>query len=310
MTTPVIIDCDPGHDDAIAILLALASPELEVLGITTVAGNTTLPKTTVNALRVLVLAGRTEIPVAAGCDRPLSRQLVIAESVHGKTGLDGPRLAEPSIEPVDTHAVDFLAQTILASPDPVTLVPIGPLTNIALLLDRYPETTGQIGSIVSMGGAMSLGNVTPAAEFNIYVDPEAAHRVYHSGLPITMVGLDVTHQAVLTSEHADRLRGSGRCGKFVAELLDFFIGNYPRHRARPDGAPIHDALAVGHLIASDLMSTEPLHVDIDTVSELCRGRTVVDRFGVTGQEPNAEVGLTVDGARFAELLIERIPTLG
>lgn len=309
MSTPIIIDCDPGHDDAIAIMLALASPELDVLGITTVAGNTTLDKTTLNALRVVELCDRPEIPVAAGCDRPLVRDLVIAENVHGKTGLDGPALAEVETQAVATHAVDFLAQSLLGSQDPVTLVPIGPFTNIGLLLSRYPEVTGHIGGIVSMGGSMGLGNVTPAAEFNIYVDPEAARRVYESGIPITMVGLDVTHQAVLNSHHADQMRGSGRCGRFVAELLDFFIGNYPRHRARLEGAPIHDALAIAHLIWPGIMQTESVHITVDTESTLCRGRTVVDRWGVTGHSPNAAVGVAVDSAGFADHLIDRISRL-
>jgi inosine-uridine nucleoside N-ribohydrolase len=309
MTTPIVIDCDPGHDDAIAILLALASPELEVLGITTVAGNSTLANTTANALRVLELAGRTEIRVAAGCDRPLLRSLVTAESVHGRSGLEGPRSADPTTEPVREHAVDFLARILLEAERPVTLVPVGPLTNIALLLATHPEVIDRIGGIVSMGGAMNLGNVTPAAEFNIYVDPEAAARVYGSGLPITMVGLDVTHRALLTREHADQLRGRGRCSRFVAELLDFFISNYPRNRPQLGGAPIHDALAVAHLIRPELIRTESVAVTVDTQSELNRGRTVVDRWGVTGQAPNAAVGVEVDSEGFSRLLLERISRL-
>ncbi|MGH8911499.1 MAG: nucleoside hydrolase, partial [Acidimicrobiia bacterium] len=226
MSIPVLIDCDPGHDDAIAILLALASPELELLGITTVAGNTTLPKTTRNALKVLELTGRTDLPVAAGAERPLVRELVVAENVHGESGLDGPRLPEPQLRPVALHAVDFLAEQILGCADPVTLVPIGPLTNVALLIIRYPKVVSNLARIVSMGGAIGVGNTTPAAEFNIYVDPEAAHRVYRSGVPVTMIGLDVTHQALLNREHAGRLRSQGAAGRFVAELLDFFISNY------------------------------------------------------------------------------------
>ena len=183
-------------------------------------------------------ANRTEIPVAAGAPRPLVRDLVVAEHVHGKSGLDGPDLPDPVTEPVTGHAVDFLAEKILASSEPVTLIPVGPLTNIALLLSRYPEVVGNVSRIVSMGGAIGTGNVTPSAEFNIYVDPEAAHRVYHCGLPITMIGLDVTHQALLDQTHAEHLRPMGRTGRFVAELLDFFIGNYPRHR--PGEEPVGD----------------------------------------------------------------------
>ena len=315
MSIPIIIDCDPGHDDAIALLLALASPEVELLGVTTVAGNSTLDKTTVNALKVLELCDRREIPVAAGAPRPLVRELVVAEHVHGESGLDGPHLAHPVIEPVPEHAVDFLADRILGSPAPVTLIPVGPLTNIALLLSRYPEVVGNVSRIISMGGAIGTGNITPSAEFNIYVDPEAAHRVYHSGLSITMIGLDVTHQALLDEKHAERLRSMGRTGRFVAELLDFFISNYPRHRSGGGaggggGAPIHDAVAVAHVIWPDLVSTVDCHVTVDTQSELCRGRTVVDRWHVTGQATNADVGVAIPGDRFAELLIERISRLG
>ena len=314
MSIPIIIDCDPGHDDAIAILLALASPEVDLLGVTTVAGNSTLDKTTINALKVLELCDRREIPVAVGASRPLVRELVVAEYVHGKSGLDGPDLADPVMRPVSVHAVDFLADRILASPSPVTLIPVGPLTNIALLLSRYPEVAGNVSRIISMGGAIGTGNITPSAEFNIYVDPEAALRVYQSGIPITMIGLDVTHQALLNESHAERIRSMGRAGRFVAELLDFFIGNYPRHRAgggagRGGGAPIHDAVAVAHVIWPDLVNTVDCHVTVETQSELRRGRTVVDRWHVTGQAANADVGVAISGERFAELLIERISRL-
>jgi pyrimidine-specific ribonucleoside hydrolase len=314
MTIPIIIDCDPGHDDAIALLLALASPEVELLGVTTVAGNSTLDKTTSNALKVLELSGHPEVPVAVGASRPLVRELVVAEHVHGKSGLDGPDLPDPVTRPVPVHAVDFLAERILASPEPVTIIPVGPLTNIALLLSRYPETASNISRMVSMGGAIGTGNITPAAEFNIYVDPEAAHRVYHSGVPITMIGLDVTHQALLDRTHAERLRSMGRVGRFVAELLDFFIGNYPRHRSGGGsgggGAPIHDAVAVACVIWPDLVSTVDCFVTVDTQSELCRGRTVVDRWHVTDEAANAAVGIELPGDRFAEILLERISRLG
>lgn len=309
MTIPVLIDCDPGHDDAIALLLALASPELDVLGITTVAGNAPLEKTTVNALKVLELVGRIEMPVASGFDRPLYRPLQIAAHVHGESGLDGPVLPAPKIEAIDLHAVDFLAQKIMESASPVTLVPVGPLTNIAGLLNSYPEVTAEIEQIVLMGGSIGTGNITPAAEFNIFVDPEAAHRVFHSGLPITMIGLDVTHKALLNADHANSIRDGGGVGRFVAELLDFFLVNHPRHYDAGIGAPIHDALAVAHLIWPDLVETEECFVTVETQSDLCRGRTVVDRWHVTGQSPNASVGVELDGNRFASLLLERISSL-
>lgn len=310
MAIPVIIDCDPGHDDAIALLLALASPELDVLGITTVAGNSPLANTTRNALKVLELIERTDVGVAAGADRPLYRELVTAAHVHGASGLDGPSLPEPHTLPNPLHAVDFLAEKILSSTLPVTLVPIGPLTNIAMLFNRYPEVLGHLERIVLMGGSVGLGNVTPAAEFNIYVDPEAAHRVFHSGVPITMIGLDVTHYALFSTEHAEYLRGTGRAGKFVAELADFFIGNYPRHFDPQKAVPIHDAVAIAQVIWPDLVGTVDCHATVETQSDLNRGRTVVDRWNVTEQEPNVSVGLEIDGDRFIKLLLERISTLG
>jgi len=222
VSTPIVLDCDPGHDDAIALLLALASPEVALLGVTTVAGNQTLDKTTRNALRVLELAGRTEIPVAAGAERPLVRDNRVALEVHGESGLDGPDLPEPRTAPVEEPAVDFLARTLSEAPEPVTLVPVGPLTNIALLLEARPDVIGKIERIVLMGGAIAEGNATPAAEFNIWCDPEAAARAFGSGLEVTMVGLDVTHRALVLPEHAERLRASGRVGEVVAELLEFY----------------------------------------------------------------------------------------
>src|SRR6187549_689501 len=208
--TPILLDCDPGHDDAIALLLALASPEVELLGVTTVAGNQTLEKTTANAIRVLELAGKGEVPVAAGSPRPLVRDPVVAANVHGETGLDGPDLPPPEGSPVEAHAVDFLAERL----DGAVLVATGPLTNVALLLARYPEARPE--RIVLMGGAIAEGNVTPSAEFNIWGDPEAAARVFASGIDVTMVGLDVTHQALVTGAHADELRLAGRIGGVVA----------------------------------------------------------------------------------------------
>ena len=242
---PVLIDCDPGQDDAIALLLALASPELEVLGVTTVAGNQTIDKVTANALRVLELAGRSDVPVAAGADRPLVGELVVAADAHGETGLDGPDLPPPQGSPVEQHAVEFLAERLLASERPVTVVPLGPLTNVALLLAERPEAADRIERIVLMGGAIAEGNMTPSAEFNIWVDPEAAAYVFESGLDVTMVGLDVTNRAVLTPEHADRLRPQGRVGEAVAAMLDFYgafyreaydHGGMPRPRRARGGA--------------------------------------------------------------------------
>ncbi len=308
MTTPVIIDCDPGHDDAIALLLAVASSELDVLAVSTVAGNTTLDKTTRNALTVLELAGRAEIPVAIGAAGPLERELVIAEYVHGESGLDGPVLDEPTTNPVDAPASEFLASIIHASPDPVTLIPTGPLTNIAQLLLDHPDTKENIASITFMGGAAEIGNVTPNAEFNIYVDPEAAEVVSSSGLPLTMIGLEVTHQALFGEREAEALRGRGRAATFVAELLDFFVANHPRTYAAP-GAPVHDVVAVAQVIDPALVTTERCGLRIDTSEGLGRGRTVVDRWHVTDWEPQVDVGFGLRRKAFSDLLIERLEML-
>ncbi|HSS80213.1 MAG TPA: nucleoside hydrolase [Gaiellaceae bacterium] len=300
MSTPVLLDCDPGHDDAIAMLLALGSDELELRGVTTVAGNQTLEKTTANAIRVLELAGRGEIPVAAGAGRPLVREPRVAAEVHGETGLDGPDLPPPQAEPSPQHAVDFLAERI----EGTTLIATGPLTNVALLLARHPEAVPE--RIVLMGGAIAEGNVTPAAEFNIWADPEAAHRVFTSGLDVTMVGLDVTHRALVKAE---QLRGSGRIGQVVAELLEFY-GGFHRTVYGWDGSPIHDAVAVAHVIDPTLLELEDVNVRVDCESELCRGRTVADIWRRTGLEPNANVAVGIEAERFVSLLQERLARLG
>ena len=302
MTTPVILDCDPGHDDAIALLLALASPEIELVGVTTVHGNQTLEKTTDNALRVLALIGREDIPVAVGADRPLERELHVAAHVHGESGLDGPTLPERASEPVDQHAVDFLVEHV--TPETV-LVPTGPLTNVALALEQGIRP----GRIVLMGGAIAEGNMTPAAEFNIWADPEAAQRVFAADLDVTMIGLDVTHGALLTPEWSERFRRAGRVGTFVAELVEFFK-QYHLRTYGWDGAPIHDAVALAHAFRPGIVKTEHLNVEIETVSELTRGRTVVDRWHRTDREPNADVATEIDANAFFELLLERIATLG
>jgi inosine-uridine nucleoside N-ribohydrolase len=298
----ILLDCDPGHDDAIALLLALASPEVELVGVTTVAGNQTLQKTTANAIRVLDFVGRDDIPVAVGAERPLLREPFVAKYVHGETGLDGPELPPPQRDPVGQHAVDFLAKHVPGA----TLVAVGPLTNVALLLESHPEARPD--RIVLMGGSIGLGNVTPAAEFNIWADPEAASRVFRSGLDVTMIGLDVTHQALLRDEHVEHLRGSGPTGRMVAELYDFFHQFHAKTYGFT-GSPIHDAVALAHVFQSDLVETEHRHVAIECDSELTRGRTVVDLWRRTANPPNAHVGVSVDGDAFVALLLERLPTL-
>jgi inosine-uridine nucleoside N-ribohydrolase len=305
----VLVDCDPGQDDAIALLLALASPELELLGVTTVAGNQTLEKVTANAIRVLELAGRADIPVAAGADRPLAGELVVAADAHGETGLDGPDLPPPKTPPVEQRAVDFLAERIAAADGPVTLVATGPLTNVATLLDERPDVAGGLERIVLMGGAIAEGNQTASAEFNVWLDPEAAARVFAGGLDLTMVGLDVTNRAVLTLEHADYLRDRGPIGAAVAALLDFY-GGYYREAYELGGCPAHDAVAVAHVVRPGLVRTIDRHVEVDVSHGLCRGRTVVDmRRRTVLPEPNAQVAVDVDVPAFVALLLDRLGQL-
>jgi inosine-uridine nucleoside N-ribohydrolase len=278
-----------------------------VLGVTTVAGNQTLDKTTANAIRVLEFVGREDVPVAAGAARPLVREPYVAAYVHGESGLDGPALPPPRARPLEQHAVDFLAELVLASPEPVTLVPTGPLTNVALLLVRHPDAAARIGRIVLMGGAIAEGNVTPAAEFNVWADPEAAARVFASGLDVTMIGLDVTHKALVTPAHGERLRALGETGTMVAELLDFFQ-RFHSETYGFEGSPVHDAVAVAEVVRPGLVRTLARHVAVECASELCRGRTVVDLWRRTGLAPNASVGVDIDAPAFVELLLERLAT--
>ena len=305
---PILIDCDPGHDDAIALLLALASPELDLVGVTTVAGNQTLDKTTANALRILEFAGRGDIPVAAGAHRPLVREQFVADYVHGESGMDGPDLPAPVGKPLAQHAVKFLADQIRARNGAITLVPTGPLTNVALLLELEPDARPE--RIVLMGGAIGEGNVTPAAEFNIWCDPEAARRVFESGIDVTMIGLDVTHQALITHAQADELRGLGKAGKLVAELIDFYSRFHSLRYPDLDGSPMHDPVAVAHVAWPDLVDVRPAVITIDCGWEQGRGRTNVDWRGRGDERPNATVGLGIDSDAFARRLIERISSLG
>src|SRR5207237_10827212 len=270
---------------------------------TTTHGNQTLEKTTANAIRVLEFASRGDVAVAAGAERPLVREPYVAAYVHGESGLDGPALPPPARGPVEQHAVDFIAERVRGSERAVTLVPTGPLTNIALFLARHPEAAARVERLVLMGGAIAEGNVTPAAEFNIWADPEAAKRVFESGLDITMVGLDVTHKALMTRAHAEELRGAGRAGQVVAELFDFFSVFHREVYGLEGAAPIHDAVAVAHVIRPELLELKHLHVAIDAESTLCRGRTVVDLWRRTGNEPNANVAVDIDAEAFLSLLV-------
>ncbi|MFM5874169.1 pyrimidine-specific ribonucleoside hydrolase RihA [Aeromonas veronii] len=307
MALPVILDCDPGHDDAIALILALASPELKVLAVTTSAGNQTPDKTLNNALRILTLLGRDDIPVAAGAPKPLARELIIADNVHGESGLDGPKLPDPAFAPQAMTGIELMARSLRESPEPVTLVPTGPLTNIALLLAAHPELKGKIARIVLMGGAAGAGNWTPAAEFNIYVDPEAADMVFKSGIPITMCGLDVTHEAQVMDEDIERVRAiTNPVAQCVAGLLDFFMIYHRDPKWGFAGAPLHDPCTIAWLLAPELFHGVECRVDIETRGEHTVGMTVVDRYGLTGKPANALVLLGLDRAGFIDLLVTRL----
>ncbi|MFQ1900829.1 pyrimidine-specific ribonucleoside hydrolase RihA [Aeromonas veronii] len=307
MAQPVILDCDPGHDDAIALILALASPELKVLAVTTSAGNQTPDKTLNNALRILTLLGRDDIPVAAGAPKPLARELIIADNVHGESGLDGPKLPDPAFAPQAMTGIELMARRLRESPEPVTLVPTGPLTNIALLLAAHPELKPRIARIVLMGGAAGAGNWTPAAEFNIYVDPEAADMVFKSGIPITMCGLDVTHEAQVMEEDIERVRAiTNPVAQCVAGLLDFFMIYHRDPKWGFAGAPLHDPCTIAWLLAPELFHGVECRVDIETSGEHTVGMTVVDRYGLTGKPANALVLLGLDRPGFIDLLVTRL----
>jgi len=282
---------------------------LDLLAVTTVAGNVSLEKTTRNALRILSLIGRADVPVAAGASQPLERPLHTAESVHGKSGLDGPEeIPAATFEPDERNAVELIAGTLRDSPEPVTLIPTGPLTNIALLVREYPELKNCIAHISLMGGSIGLGNTTPAAEFNIYVDPEAAREVFDSGLPITMSGLDVTHQAGAGPDERKRLRSTGEIGRVVAGFLEFFAATYESIYGF-DAPPLHDPVAVAAVLEPGLLKTRPMRVDVECESPLTRGETVCDYFGVTGEPPNAEVGVELEREDFFELLYRALGNL-
>lgn len=307
----IIIDTDPGQDDAVAILLALASDELDVLGICAVAGNVPLSLTQRNARKVCELAGKPQTPVFAGASRPLVRDLVTAEAVHGRTGLDGPVLAEPLMPLQQQHAVDFIIETLTAEPaGTVTLCMLGPLTNIALALNRSPDIASRIERIVMMGGGyFEQGNTTPSAEFNIYVDPHAADVVFRSGTPITMIPLDVTHMALTTKIRVAAIRALGTAvGEATAQMLEFFE-RFDENKYGTDGGPLHDPCVIAWLLDPTLFSGRDCHVAIETRSELTMGATVVDWWGITDKPKNALVLRTIDADRFFALLTDRLARL-
>ena len=311
MQRKIIIDTDPGQDDAVAILLALASPELDVLGITAVAGNVPLALTQKNARIVCDLAGRRDVPVFAGCDAPMQRTLVTAEHVHGKTGLDGPELWDPDTPLSKVHAVDFIIDTLRREPPgTVTLTPLGPLSNIGTAFARAPDIVERVEQIVLMGGAyFEVGNYTPAAEFNIYVDPEAADIVFRSGVKMTQMPLDVTHKALVTRSRLAAFAALGtRTGRFTAEMLDFFE-RFDIEKYGSEGGPLHDPTTIAYLLQPDLFSGRFINVEIETGSDLTRGMSVADWWGVTTRKPNVTFIGDVDADGFFALLTDRLARL-
>ena len=313
MTAPrkIIIDTDPGQDDAVAILLALASPELEVLGITAVAGNVPLPLTEKNARIICELARRTDIPVFAGCDAPLARKLVTAEHVHGKTGLDGIALPDPTMKLQATHAVDFIIEALRTHPTgSITLCPLGPLTNIATAFRRAPDIIPRIAEVVLMGGAcFEVGNITPSAEFNIYVDPEAADIVFKSAVPLVVMPLDVTHSALTSRDWVEGMRSLGtEAGRAVAGWTDFFE-RFDTAKYGTSGAPLHDPCVIAYLIRPDLFGGRHINVVIETRGDYTIGMTVADWWRVSGREANALFIRTIRRDAFFDLLTERIARL-
>ncbi|EYR83259.1 nucleoside hydrolase [Shinella sp. 838] len=307
----IIIDTDPGQDDAAAIMLALGSPELDILGITTVAGNVPLARTSCNARIILEFCSRTDVKVYAGADKPIARPLITAEHVHGKTGLDGPELHEPRMPLEAQHAVDFIIETLRHEPaGTVTLCTLGPLTNIATALEKAPDIAGRVRELVMMGGGFfEGGNITPAAEFNIYVDPEAAAAVFKSGIPIVMMPLDVTHKVLTLKSRVAGLRAIGsRPAKALVEMLDFFE-RFDVEKYGSDGGPLHDPTVIAYLLKPELFSGRNCNVEIETASPLTIGMTVVDWWQVTDRKHNARVMKDVDADGFFALLAERVGRL-
>jgi len=304
----VVLDCDPGHDDAMAILLAAAHPAVDLRAITTVAGNQTLDRTTLNARRVCSVAGITGVPIAAGCERPIRRQPIVAAEIHGASGLDGVDWPEPTVPVEPRHAVDVILDEAADAPDGLTLVAVGPLTNVATALERDASLAGRLARISVMGGAIGLGNWTPSAEFNIVADPEAAETVFGSGVPLTIVPLEVTHRALATADVLGRI---GRIGSTVAEvsvaLLRYFAETYERVFGFPAPA-VHDPCAVAAIIDPTIVETRRVNVVVDTTSELSLGRTVCDLYGTTGRRPNADLGVDLDVGRFWDLMIGALAT--
>lgn len=305
----IILDCDPGHDDALAMLLAHSHPDIDMVLITTVAGNQTVDKTTRNALNVANLAG-IQTPIAKGLDRSILGRQVVAPDIHGESGLDGPAFPSCDLKAVGKHAVDVIIDTLMASDGDITMVCTGPLSNMAAAMIKEPGITERIREIVLMGGATYFGNKTPAAEFNMFVDPEAARIVFDSGAPLTMVGLELTHQATATSDIVGEIRAIGNpVSGIVVDLLEFFGHTY-RKVFGFEAPPIHDACAVAYVIDPNVFTTQSYRVDIETRGEFTAGMTIVDLYGVTGRSPNANVALELNKDYFWELMMRALRSFG
>ena len=307
----VVIDCDPGHDDAIALMLAHGSPEIDLLAVTTVAGNQTLAKVTHNARVVATVAGMRDVPIAAGSDRPMVREPRTAPTIHGETGLDGPILPDPQVALDPRPAVDLIIETVLAhDPGVVTLAPLGPLTNIAYALRRHPPLVDRVAGVVLMGGGYSKGNVTAAAEFNIYCDPEAAQIVFSAGWPVTQVGLDVTHRALATPDVIDRISGLDTVpARFVRDVLLEYGRTY-RVAQNFSAPPVHDPCAIARIIDAGVVATRPAHVEIELAGTHTTGMTVTDFLGRGGASLDAQVATDLDHGKFWDLIVDALQRIG
>jgi purine nucleosidase len=306
---PLIIDCDPGVDDAIALLVAFGSPELHLLGITTVAGNVPLVLTQSNARKICELAKRRDVPVFAGCPRPMLRSLHTAEEIHGTTGLQGAQLPDPALPLEPTHAVQFLIDTLIQATEPITIAALGPLTNLAIALIQAPTIANKIERLVIMGGAIAYGNVTPTAEFNIYVDPHAAQVVFSSGIPITLISLDITHQVLTTADRIETLQAVGTPVCTAAAGMLRYYGTFDAFRYGIPGSPLHDPCVVVYLLRPDLFRGEDLYVAIATDDPLTQGQTVIDRWRVLDKPPNAHVIQTVQANAVYQIILDRLMRL-
>ena len=301
----IILDCDPGHDDAVAIMLAAINPKIELLGITVVAGNQKLEKTVNNALKVCNHLN-LDVPVYSGMSRPMIREQLIADDIHGETGLDGPKFEELKIKAEDKHAVNFIIDTLMNSDEKITLVPTGPLTNIGMAIRFEPRIIEKINRIVLMGGSYQLGNMTPAAEFNILADPDAAHIVFSSGVKVVMMGLDLTRQASATKEVVEKIKSlNNKASKLFVDLMEFCAASQ-KNVFGWSAPPVHDPTTIAYIIDPECIEVKPMFCEIELWSERSYGRTLCDYFGILKKEPNVDVAVKLDFDRFWNLIYENL----